>query len=174
LFFLSFANDCHVRLDINYGGSSGFGREYIRRLARNWGIIDVGDCINALEYLSSGQSALIDPNRAAIRGGSAGGFTTLAALANAPDPKQKLFKAGTSYYGISNLILLAEDSQYSLHGRLIDTQIFSTAHKFESHYMEKLLGGTYQEIPEVYIQRSPVTHANRIVSPLLVSDINTV
>jgi dipeptidyl aminopeptidase/acylaminoacyl peptidase len=166
------ADGYRVRLDVNYGGSSGFGRKYIQRLAKNWGIVDVGDCINALEYLSSGQSALIDPKRAAIRGGSAGGFTTLATLANAPEPKQKLFKAGASYYGISNLVLLTKDSQHNFNRYLTNTLIIFTAHKFESHYMEKLLGGTYQEIPQVYVDRSPVTHADRIEAPLLVSVIN--
>lgn len=134
-------------LDVNYGGSSGFGREYIKRLDGKWGIVDVADCINAVKHLSS----VIDTRRSAIRGGSSGGFTTLAALANAPDPDQKLFAAGTCYYGISNLVLFAQNT-----------------HKFGRRYMEKLLGGTYKDKPEVYEQRSPLNNAIRIVTPLLI------
>jgi dipeptidyl aminopeptidase/acylaminoacyl peptidase len=93
---------------VNYGGSSGFGREYIGRLAGNWGIVDVMDCASAVKELPLD----IDLMRIAIRGGSSGGYTTLAVLANAPESEQKLFSAGTSYYGISNLVLLAKDSEY--------------------------------------------------------------
>lgn len=85
-----------------------------------------------------------------IRGGSAGGFTTLAALSIAPDVTT--FAAGASYYGVSDLKKLAEDT-----------------HKFESRYLEKLVGGRPEEVPEVYKERSPVFHADRITSPLLVS-----
>ncbi|KII84782.1 hypothetical protein PLICRDRAFT_45589 [Plicaturopsis crispa FD-325 SS-3] len=138
-------------LDVNYGGSSGYGRKYTARLAGKWGITDVADCIQAARALSTGPDALIDGKRTVIRGGSAGGYTTLAALANAPDPEHKFFAAGTSLYGISNMVVLAEDT-----------------HKFESRYMEKLMGGTYKQIPEVYVDRSPITHADRIVVPLLI------
>lgn len=134
-------------LDVNYSGSSGFGRKYAQRLAGKWGIIDVADCINAVKHLSS----VIDIKRSAIRGGSSGGYTTLAVLANAPDPDQKLFTAGVSYFGVSNIVMLAEHT-----------------HKFESHYIGKLMGGTYKEIPKVYEDRSPVNHADRIVPPLLI------
>jgi dipeptidyl aminopeptidase/acylaminoacyl peptidase len=93
---------------VNYGGSSGFGRKYIKRLEGNWGIVDVMDCASAVKQLPLD----IDLRRIAIRGGSSGGYTTLAMLANAPKTDQELFSAGTSYYGISNLELLAKDSEY--------------------------------------------------------------
>ncbi|KAF8869748.1 Alpha/Beta hydrolase protein [Infundibulicybe gibba] len=135
-------------LDVNYGGSSGYGRAYIERLVGKWGIVDVGDCINAAQTLSSPAHALVDPTRIVIRGGSAGGFTVLAALSIAPDVT--VFAAGTSSYGVSDLRKLAEFT-----------------HKFESRYLEKLVGGTPTEVPEVYKARSPVFHADKITSPLL-------
>ncbi|KAF9223517.1 alpha beta-hydrolase [Gyrodon lividus] len=136
-------------LDVNYGGSSGYGREYISRLAGNWGIVDVQDCRDAPEMLAAAPHSLIDGTRVAIRGGSAGGFTTLAALSIPRNTSY--FKAATSSYGISDLVSLAQFT-----------------HKFELKYMDKLLGGSPQEIPEVYAARSPVNHADRIISPLLV------
>jgi dipeptidyl aminopeptidase/acylaminoacyl peptidase len=135
---------------VNYGGSSGYGRAYIGRLAGNWGVVDVEDCIHAAGTLSSAPYSLIDPARVVIRGGSAGGFTTLAALTIASDVTT--FAAGTSSFGVSDLRKLAEDT-----------------HKFESRYLEKLVGGTVEEVPEVFKDRSPVFHADKIVSPLLVS-----
>lgn len=137
------------RLDVNYGGSSGYGRQYIQRLAGNWGVVDVEDCINAAKSLASPPYSLIDPKRTVIRGGSAGGFTVLAALSIGSD--LNAFAAGTSLYGISDLEKLAEFT-----------------HKFESHYLYKLVGGTITEVPDVYIARSPVHHAESIASPLLV------
>ena len=134
-------------MDVNYSGSSGYGRQYIERLNRNWGILDSDDCISAAASLSEG---LIDPKRVVIRGGSSGGYTSLAAISFGRD--LKAFSASTSSYGISSLIPLAEHT-----------------HKFESHYMDTLLGGTYQDIPEVYNNRSPVNHADSIKAPLLVS-----
>ncbi|KAG8213240.1 Alpha/Beta hydrolase protein [Butyriboletus roseoflavus] len=136
-------------LDVNYGGSSGYGREYISRLANNWGIVDVQDCQDAPKLLAAAPYSLIDSQRVAIRGGSAGGFTTLASVSIAPDPG--FFRAATSSFGISDLVSLAEFT-----------------HKFELRYMEKLLGGTPQVVPEVYAARSPLNHADRIVTPLLV------
>ncbi|GLB42902.1 putative alpha beta-hydrolase [Lyophyllum shimeji] len=136
-------------LDVNYGGSSGYGRDYIQRLAGQWGIVDVDDCIQAARIISSAPYDLVDPKRIVIRGGSAGGYTVLGALAMAPDVTT--FAAGTSSYGISNLTPLGEHT-----------------HKFESRYMEKLIGGAQNEIPHVYSDRSPVNHADRIVAPLLI------
>lgn len=138
------------RLDVNYGGSSGYGREYIERLANKWGVVDVEDCIQAAQAISSAPNGLVDPKRIVIRGGSAGGYTVLAALANGLDVTT--FAAGTSSYGISDLKPLGEHT-----------------HKFESHYLERLIGGTYEEKPEVFKERSPLYHAENIVAPLLVS-----
>ncbi|PCH34635.1 alpha/beta-hydrolase [Wolfiporia cocos MD-104 SS10] len=134
-------------LDVNYGGSSGYGRKYVERLAGTWGVVDVADSVRALHELSSPPYSLVDPRRAAIRGGSAGGYTTLATLCARPDA----FAAATSLFGIADLRSLTTDT-----------------HKFESHYMEKLMGGTIEEIPAVYEERSPVLHAEEIRTPLLV------
>ncbi|KZT67503.1 alpha/beta-hydrolase [Daedalea quercina L-15889] len=134
-------------LDVNYGGSSGYGRKYIKRLEGKWGIIDVEDCTSAMEQLSSAPYSLIDPKRSVIRGGSAGGFTTLATICFKPDA----FAAATSLFGIADLRSLAKET-----------------HKFESHYLEKLVGGTLEEVPEVYKKRSPIFHADKIKTPLLV------
>ncbi|KAH7922307.1 alpha/beta-hydrolase [Leucogyrophana mollusca] len=141
-----FTSRGYAWLDVNYGGSSGYGRAYIARLAGKWGIVDVQDSIDAAKLLASPPHSLIDVSRVAIRGGSAGGYTTLSAFATTT-----FFAAGTSMYGISNLVLLTDDT-----------------HKFELRYMEKLIGGTMQDIPEVYKERSPAFHAERIESPLLV------
>ncbi|KDQ57918.1 hypothetical protein JAAARDRAFT_129506 [Jaapia argillacea MUCL 33604] len=134
-------------LDVNYGGSSWYGRRYTDRLVGKWGIVDVQDTVAAVETLSGPSHSLIDPKRLAIRGGSAGGFTTLAALCFSP----ATFAAGTSSYGVSDLRKLAEDT-----------------HKFESRYLEKLVGGTPELVPEIYKERSPVFHADKIMSPLLI------
>jgi dipeptidyl aminopeptidase/acylaminoacyl peptidase len=101
-------------VDVNYGGSTGYGREYRQRLNGNWGIVDVEDCCNAALHLVN--QGLADPNRLAIRGGSAGGFTTLACLAF-----KDVFKAGASHFGVSDLEALAKDT-----------------HKFESRYLDSL------------------------------------
>ena len=106
------------------------------------------DCATAATQLAAGPGALVDGRRMAITGGSAGGYTVLQALCDAPD----VFAAGASSYGISNLFKLAEFT-----------------HKFESQYMFKLVGGTPEDVPEVYKARSPVFHADKIKSPLLVS-----
>src|ERR1051325_1303348 len=90
-------------LDVNYGGSTGYGRAYRERLKDQWGIVDVADCINGARYLVN--QGLVDENRLAIRGGSAGGYTTLCALTF-----HDTFKAGASYYGISDLEALAKDT----------------------------------------------------------------
>ncbi|KAG8999103.1 hypothetical protein FRB94_006439 [Tulasnella sp. JGI-2019a] len=131
--------------NVNYGGSSGYGREYRDRLRGNWGVVDVDDSATAAKEL--GAKGLIDSKRVAIRGGSAGGFTVLAALVNKSDS----FATGTSSYGVSDLAMLASDT-----------------HKFESKYLDKLVGGTLAEVPEIYKERSPVFHAEKITVPLLI------
>ncbi len=124
-------------LDVNYGGSSGYGRAYRERLNGNWGIVDVDDCANGARYLA--ERGEVDGNRLAIRGGSAGGYTTLCALTF-----RDVFKAGASHYGISDLEALAKDT-----------------HKFESRYMDRLIG-PYPERRDLYIARSPIHFTNRL------------
>jgi dipeptidyl aminopeptidase/acylaminoacyl peptidase len=130
---------------VDYGGSSGYGRDYRERLRGKWGIVDVEDCTTAVRVL--GERKMIDITKTAIRGGSAGGYTVLQALATSSN----VFHAGTSLYGISDLFKLAEDT-----------------HKFESRYLEKLLGGTPEEVPDTYQERSPVYHAENINTSLLI------
>ncbi|KAF8901365.1 alpha/beta-hydrolase [Gymnopilus junonius] len=136
-------------LDVNYGGSSGYGRKYIERLNNNWGIVDVQDSVFAPQALSIEPYNLIDPKRLIIRGGSAGGFTALACLSIASDVT--VFSAATSLYGVSDLKKLAEFT-----------------HKFESRYLDHLIGGTTEQVPEIYASRSPIHHAKKIVVPLLI------
>ncbi len=129
-------------VDVNYGGSTGYGREYRKRLNDQWGIVDVQDCVNATRYLASlGQA---DGERLGIRGGSAGGYTTLCALAFTDT-----FKAGASYFGVSDLEFLAKDT-----------------HKFESRYLDKLVG-PYPERRDIYRARSPIDHVDGISSALI-------
>ena len=130
-------------VDVNYGGSTGFGRAYRERLNGRWGIVDVHDVINAARFLSG--SGRADEQRLIIRGGSAGGYTTLAALAFHPD----VFKAGASYYGISDLEVLE-----------IDT------HKFESRYSHSLIG-PYPAAKDIYRARSPIHAVERLACPLI-------
>ena len=129
-------------VDVNYGGSSGYGREYRKRLEGQWGIVDVEDCVNAARYLV--EEGLVDPGRLAIDGGSAGGFTTLAALTF-----NNVFSAGASYYGVSDLEALARDT-----------------HKFESRYLDRLIG-SYPEEREVYLARSPINFTDQLSCPLI-------
>jgi dipeptidyl aminopeptidase/acylaminoacyl peptidase len=129
-------------VDVNYRGSSGFGRAYRQALAGQWGVADVDDCVNAATYLAD--QSRVDRSRMAIRGGSAGGYTTLCALAF-----RDVFGAGASYYGIGDLAALARDT-----------------HKFESRYLERLVG-PYPEAAALYAQRSPLLHVQRFSSPLL-------
>ena len=128
--------------DVNYGGSTGYGREYRERLRDKWGIVDVDDCANAARYLTN--LGEVDGNRLIIRGGSAGGYTTLAALTF-----RKIFKAGASYYGVSDLEALATDT-----------------HKFESCYLTSLIG-PYPEKRELYLQRSPIHFTNNLSCPII-------
>ena len=125
-------------LDVNYGGSTGYGREFRLRLQGNWGIVDVADCVNGARYLA--QTRRADPELWAISGGSAGGFTTLAALTF-----RKEFRTGASYFGVSDLAALAKDT-----------------HKFESRYLDGLVG-PYPERDDLYRARSPL-HSARLLS----------
>lgn len=129
-------------LDVNYGGSTGYGREYRQRLSGQWGVVDVDDCINGAKYLVAG--GLADENRLAIRGGSAGGYTTLCALTF-----RDVFKVGASYYGVSDIAGLAQDT-----------------HKFESRYDSSLIG-PYPEGAKLYRERSPLFFADRIKRPII-------
>ncbi|HTI41122.1 MAG TPA: S9 family peptidase [Vicinamibacterales bacterium] len=130
-------------VDVNYGGSSGYGREYRERLNWQWGIVDVDDNINAARYLVEEGKA--DPDRLIIRGGSAGGYTTLAALAFHPD----VFAAGASYYGVSDVEALAKDT-----------------HKFESRYLDTMIG-PYPEMKDLYRERSPIHFIERLSCALI-------
>ncbi len=129
-------------VDVNYRGSSGFGTKYRNKLQGNWGICDVQDCIAAAQFLAS--QGKVDPSRIVIRGGSAGGFTVLAALATS-----EVFAAGTSLYGVADLTALAEDT-----------------HKFEARYLDSLVG-PYPERKDLYEQRSPLTMLDGFTTPLL-------
>ena len=128
--------------DVNYGGSTGYGREYRERLRGKWGIVDVDDCANAARHLAN--QGQVDGGRLIIRGGSAGGYTTLAALTF-----RSVFKAGASYYGVSDLEALATDT-----------------HKFESHYLDSLIG-PYPEKRDLYVQRSPIHFTDRLSCPII-------
>ena len=129
-------------VDVNYGGSTGYGTEYRRRLNGTWGITDVDDCVNAARFLAARGDA--DPERLAIDGGSAGGYTTLAALTF-----HDVFKAGASLYGVSDLEALARET-----------------HKFESRYLDSLVG-PYPERKDLYEERSPINHTHLLSCPLL-------
>jgi dipeptidyl aminopeptidase/acylaminoacyl peptidase len=130
-------------VDVDYGGSTGYGRAYRRSLEGGWGIVDVDDCIAAAGFLV--ERGDVDPERLAIEGGSAGGYTTLAALAF-----RDVFAAGISEYGIGDLETLARDT-----------------HKFEARYMDRLVG-PYPEAAATYRERSPVHHLDEITCPVLV------
>ncbi|RPD65632.1 alpha/beta-hydrolase [Lentinus tigrinus ALCF2SS1-7] len=132
-------------LSVNYGGSMTYGVEYRNRLLGKWGIVDVDDSVQAVKQL--GELGIVDGSRAVIRGGSAGGFTAFTALATVPD----LFAAGTSMFGVSDLRTLQ-----------------AVLHKFESHYLLKYVGGTPENDPELWRERSPVSNAANIKSPLLI------
>lgn len=129
-------------LDVNYGGSAGYGREYRERLNCQWGIVDVDDCVNGARYLVD--QGEVDGNRLIIRGGSAGGYTTLSALTF-----RNTFKAGASYYGISDLEILAKET-----------------HKFESRYLDRLIG-PYPARIDLYRERSPIYFTDRLSCPVI-------
>ena len=129
-------------LDVNYGGSTGYGRDYRTRLNGQWGIVDVQDCANGAHYLV--ERGDVDGERLMITGGSAGGYTTLCALTF-----DDTFKAGASHYGIGDLEPLALDT-----------------HKFESRYLDSMVG-PYPEMKEVYEQRSAIKHTHLLSRPVI-------
>jgi dipeptidyl aminopeptidase/acylaminoacyl peptidase len=129
-------------LDVNYGGSTGYGRAYRDALKGQWGIVDVQDCAAGARYLVDRGD--VDGERLAIRGGSAGGYTTLASLVFTDT-----FRAGASYFGVSDLELLARDT-----------------HKFESRYLDSLIG-PYPERRDLYIERSPIHHTEKLKCPVI-------
>ncbi len=129
-------------VDVNYGGSSGYGRAYRERLAGQWGVVDVDDAINAARFLI--ERGDVDAERVVIRGASAGGYTTLSALTF-----RSFFKAGASHFGIGDLEALVRDT-----------------HKFESRYLDKLIG-PYPAQRALYRARSPVHHTERLASPMI-------
>jgi dipeptidyl aminopeptidase/acylaminoacyl peptidase len=131
-------------LDVNYRGSTGYGRAYRLRLERRWGIVDVEDCVAGVRFLVENRNA--DPQRLMISGGSAGGYTTLCVLTPEGD---KTFSAGASYYGVSDLEALARDT-----------------HKFESRYLDWLIG-PYPEEHKTYAERSPINHVDRLSAPVI-------
>ncbi|WP_017660033.1 S9 family peptidase [Baaleninema simplex] len=129
-------------LEVNYGGSTGYGRDYRQRLDGNWGVVDVDDCANGAKYLVD--RGLVDGDRLAITGSSAGGYTVLCALTF-----RDTFKAGASYYGVSNLETWAADT-----------------HKFELRYIDRLVG-PYPERKDVYEARSPIHFVDRLSCPTI-------
>jgi dipeptidyl aminopeptidase/acylaminoacyl peptidase len=129
-------------VDVDYAGSTGYGRAYRQLLDGQWGILDVADCLAAARHLA--ETGRADPNRLAIRGGSAGGYTTLCALAF-----HDLFKVGASWYGVGDLEALQRDT-----------------HKFESCYLDRLVG-PWPDAVEIYRARSPIHHADRLNCPVI-------
>lgn len=128
--------------DVNYGGSTGYGREYRNRLRDAWGVVDVADAVNAALFLVKQGNA--DRTKLLIRGGSAGGYTTLAALAFSD-----VFRCGASHYGISDLALMVRDT-----------------HKFESRYLDRLVG-LYPQDEAIYRERSPIFHLDGFDRPVI-------
>ena len=122
-------------MEVNYGGSTGYGTEYRRRLNGSWGVVDVDDCVNAARHLVA--RGLADPRRVAIAGGSAGGYTTLAALT-----MRDYFRAGANHFGLSDLVPFVNDT-----------------HKFESRYLDSLIG-PWPEARDLYVERSPLMHVD--------------
>jgi dipeptidyl aminopeptidase/acylaminoacyl peptidase len=131
-------------LEVNYRGSTGYGRDYMLALREAWGVADVEDVVAAARFLA--EEKLADGDRLVIMGGSAGGYTVWQALVNHPG----VFKAGLNLYGVSNLFTLAADT-----------------HKFEAHYLDSLIG----PLPETsarYRERSPIFHADKISDPVAI------
>ena len=129
-------------LDVNYGGSTGYGRAYRQRLNGNWGVVDVDDCVNGARYLV--ECGAVDGERLAITGGSAGGYTTLCAITF-----RNVFKAGASHFGIGDLEAFAKDT-----------------HKFESRYLDNLVG-PYPARRDLYVERSPIHYTHKLACALI-------
>ena len=129
-------------VDVDYGGSTGYGREYRERLKGQWGVVDVEDCVAAVQALADRGQA--DRARLAIRGGSAGGWTTLAAIT-----RTDAFAAGTSYFGVAELLKFAHDT-----------------HDFESRYIDGLIGPLPQA-RDLYVERAPLSHVDEVSCPVL-------
>jgi dipeptidyl aminopeptidase/acylaminoacyl peptidase len=130
-------------VDVDYRGSTGYGRAYRRALDGRWGEADVEDCVAAARFLAGRGD--VDPGRLCIRGGSAGGYTVLCALTF-----HHVFAAGASHYGIADLEALVADT-----------------HKFEARYLDRLVG-PYPEARDVYVARSPFHHTDRLATPMIV------
>lgn len=134
---------------VNHGGSTGYGRTFREELLGQWGVLDVADCLAAARYLATplrGEPGRVDPDRLLIRGGSAGGYTVLCALARSDTP----FAAGADHFGVADLEVLARDT-----------------HKFESRYLDRLVG-PYPEARDLYVERSPIHHVAQFSRPLIV------
>jgi dipeptidyl aminopeptidase/acylaminoacyl peptidase len=133
-------------LDVNYGGSTGYGRAFRERLKGKWGIVDVDDCVNGARYLigNGARDGEVDGKRLMITGGSAGGYTTLCALTF-----RSVFNAGASHYGVSDVEALAKET-----------------HKFESRYLDGLIG-PYPEKTEIYFERSPINFTSQLSCPVI-------
>jgi dipeptidyl aminopeptidase/acylaminoacyl peptidase len=129
-------------LDVNYGGSTGYGRAYRERLNGQWGVVDVDDAVSAARHLV--KQGLVDGSRLAITGGSAGGFTVLCVLTF-----RDLFRAGASHFGISDLEVFVGDT-----------------HKFESRYLDRLVG-PFPERRDLYHQRSAINYPDQIRAPVI-------
>jgi dipeptidyl aminopeptidase/acylaminoacyl peptidase len=130
-------------VDVNYGGSTGYGRAFRERLNGQWGIVDVDDCTNAAIYCV--EQGLADKNRLAIEGGSAGGFTVLSSMIS-----KNIFNVGANYYGVTDLKLFNKET-----------------HKFESHYLDQLTG-PFSSCKQLYIERSPINNINKIENPVII------
>ena len=138
-----FTSRGYAVLDVDYGGSTGYGREYRERLEGEWGVVDLDDCVNGARWLT--ERSRVDGERLAIRGGSASGYTTLCAITFSD-----AFRAGASYFGIGDL-----------------ESFVAQTHKFESRYLDRLIG-PYPERKDLYHDRSPLNFPERISCPVLI------
>ncbi len=132
-------------IDVNYRGSTGYGRKYRDALLSRWGIIDIGDVADAVRYLIKEKK--VEPSRVAVRGGSAGGYVVQRVMTQHPD----LFSVGASYYGIGDLTTLVEQT-----------------HKFESRYIDNLVGTKLPEGEREYRARSPINHLDKLKAPMII------
>src|SRR5436190_2075919 len=143
VFVQLFASRGFAVFDVDYGGSSGYGRDYRKRLEGEWGVVDLADCVAGARWLAA--QRIVDGDRLAIRGGSASGYTTLCAVTFSD-----AFSAGTSYFGIGDL-----------------ESFIRQTHKFESRYLDRLIG-PYPEQRDLYRARSPLNFTEQIASPVLI------